>query len=126
MINKIQLPILITGASGFIGSNLLRLFVSKKIKVNIILRKKSNLWRVRDIIHKTNLYHADLNDKKNLSKIIKKIKPKSIFHLAAYGAYSHQDEMRLIKSSILDATTNLIYECKKFKFNIFINTGSNS
>ena len=33
MINKIQLPILITGASGFIGSNLLRLFVSKKIKV---------------------------------------------------------------------------------------------
>ena len=49
-----------------------------------------------------------------------RIKPKSIFHLAAYGAYSHQDQMELIKSSILDATVNLINECKKFKFNIFI------
>ena len=31
-----------------------------------------------------------------------------------------------IKKSILDATYNLINECKKYKFNIFINTGSSS
>ena len=124
--NKIQQPILITGASGFIGSNLLRFFISKGIKVNIILRKKSDIWRIKDIIGKTEVFYTDLREKENLRKVIQKIKPKSIFHLAAYGAYSHQNHVDVIKSSILEATTNLIYECKKFKFNIFINTGSNS
>ena len=126
MLSKIQQPILITGASGFIGSNLLRFFVSKDIRVNIILRKQSNIWRIKDVINKSKVFYVDLRDKENLDRIIEKIKPKSIFHLAAYGAYSHQDQMELIKSSILDSTINLINECKKFKFTIFINTGSNS
>ena len=126
MLNKIQHPILITGTSGFVGSNLLRFFVSKNIKVNIILRKKSNIWRIKDIINETKIFYVDLREKEKLSKIIQKIKPKSIFHMAAYGAYSYQDQVKLIKSSILDSTMNLVNECKKFKFNVFINTGSNS
>ena len=126
MLNKIQTPILITGASGFIGSNLLRFFISKGIKVNIILRKNSNIWRIKDIIYKTKVFYVDLQNKKNLGKIIKKIKPKSVFHLAAYGSYPHQNKLELIKSSVLDATLNLINECKKYKFNIFVNTGSSS
>jgi len=126
MLNKIEPPILITGASGFIGSNLLRFFISKGISVNIILRKKSNIWRIKDIIDKAKIFYVDLTEKENLANVIQKIKPKSIFHLAAYGAYSHQNQAMLIKSNILDATVNLINECKKFKFRTFINTGSNS
>ena len=126
MLNKIELPILITGASGFIGSNLLRFFISRDIKVNIILRKKSNIWRIKDIINRAKIFYVDLKEKENLGKIIRRIKPKSIFHMAAYGAYSYQDQVKLIKSSILDATINLVNECKKFKFNVFINAGSNS
>ena len=126
MLNKIRQPILITGASGFVGSNLLRFFISKGIKVNIILRKKSDIWRINDIIDKTKVFYADLREKEKLKKIIKQIKPKSIFHMAAYGAYPHQKEVKKIKSSILGATINLVNECKKFKFNVFINTGSNS
>ena len=126
MLNKIQKPILITGASGFIGSNLVRFFVSRGVKVNIILRKKSNIWRIKDIIEKTKVFYVDLRERKKLSQVIRKIKPKTIFHLSAYGAYPHQRQVKLIKSSILDATVNLVNECKKFKFKIFINTGSNS
>ena len=44
MKNKIALPILITGASGFIGSNLLRGLIKKNIVCNIIIRKKSQLF----------------------------------------------------------------------------------
>jgi len=126
MLNKIQYPILITGASGFVGSNLLRFFISKGIKVNIILREKSNIWRIKDIIDDAKIFYVDLKEKEKLGKIIQKIKPKSIFHMAAYGAYPNQDKVKLIKSSILDATMNLVNECKKIKFNVFINTGSNS
>ena len=64
--NKIQQPILITGASGFIGSNLLRFFISKGIKVNIILRKKSDIWRIKDIIGKTEVFYTDLREKEKI------------------------------------------------------------
>ena len=45
-------PILITGAAGFIGANLVRYFVSKGIKINILIKKTSNTWRLRDILNK--------------------------------------------------------------------------
>ena len=119
-------PILITGAAGFIGSNLTRYFISKGIKVNIIIKRSSNTWRLNDIIAKTNVHYADVSDKNKIKKIIKKIKPKTIYHLATHGGYSDQNNLDKIKNSILDATYNLINECKKYKFNIFINTGSSS
>ena len=126
ILKNIKQPILITGATGFVGSNLLRFFVSKNIKVNILIRKSSNLWRINDILHKTNFYYVDLSDKFKLSKKIKDIKPKTIFHLAAHGAYSSQNNMDTIKSTVLDGTINLLNECSKYRFNSFINSGSSS
>ena len=119
-------PILITGAAGFIGSNLARHFVSKGIKVNIIIKKTSDIWRIKKIIKYLNVFYADIGDQKKIKKIIKEIKPKTIFHLAANGAYSDQNDLKKIKRSILDSTFNLINECKKYKFRTFINTGSSS
>ncbi len=119
-------PILITGAAGFVGSNLVRYFVSQGIKIHIIIKKNSNLWRIKDLMSKTHVHYSDLNNKTNIKKIIKKIKPKTIFHLATNGAYSDQNNLIKIKESIFDSTFNLINECKKYKFNIFINTGSSS
>ena len=126
ILKNIKQPILITGATGFVGSNLLRFFVSKNIKVNILIRKSSNLWRIKDILHKSNFYHVDLNDNIKLAKKIRKIKPKTIFHLAAHGAYSSQNNMDTIKSTVLDGTINLLNECSKYNFNVFLNTGSSS
>ena len=119
-------PILITGAAGFVGSNLTRYFVSRGIKVNIMIKRSSNTWRLNDIIKKTNVHYTDISDINSVRKIIKKIKPKTIYHLATHGGYSDQTDLVKIKKSIIDATYNLINECKKYKFNIFINTGSSS
>lgn len=124
--NIFKQPILITGASGFVASNLVRYFVSKNIKVNLLLKRNTNLWRIKDIIHKTNYFYLDLGDEKDVKKIIKKIKPKIIFHFAAHGAYSNQIDLYNIKKSILDGTLNLLNECKKYGFESFINTGSSS
>ena len=119
-------PILITGAAGFVGSNLTRYFVSRGIKVNIMIKRSSNIWRLNDIIKKTNVHYADISDINSVKKIIKKIKPKTIYHLATHGGYSDQTDLVKIKKAIIDATYNLINECKKYKFNIFVNTGSSS
>tara|TARA_B110000238_G_scaffold139213_1_gene150114 strand:- start:2902 stop:3834 length:933 start_codon:yes stop_codon:yes gene_type:complete len=122
----LKYPILITGAAGFIGSNLTRHFVSRGINVHILIKRSSNIWRLNDIINKTNVHYADVGDKNKIKQIIKKIKPKTIYHLAAHGGSSDQNDLDKIKKSILDSTFNLINECKKYKFNIFINTGSSS
>ena len=128
MKSKIYQPILITGSTGFIGSNLLRYFVKNKIHTNIIIRKNSKLWRIKDIIKSKHIsvHYSDLNNTKKISSIIDRIKPKSIFHLATYGAYSFQSNEDLIKKNILDCSINLLKSCEKYKFKIFINTGSNS
>lgn len=122
----LKYPILITGAAGFVGANLVRYFTSQGVKVHILIKKNSNLWRLKDIIDKTNVHYCDLNNRSNVKKIIRKIKPKTIFHLATHGAYSDQNNLDEIKKSIFDSTFYLLNECKKYKFNIFINTGSSS
>ncbi len=128
MKNKIALPILITGSSGFIGSNLLRHLIKKNIVCNIIIRKKSNTWRIKDLLKNkyVKVHYCDLGNKKNIYKIIDNIKPKTIFHLATYGAYSFQSDEELARKNIVDNSINLFKACNKNSFKIFINTGTNS
>lgn len=119
-------PILVTGGTGFIGANLVRNLTLQYSDINLIIKSNSNTWRIDDISDSIRIYHSNLNDFKNVEKIINDIKPKTIFHLAAYGAYHYQKDMNLIKMINLDCTINLLKACEKYGFNIFVNTGSNS
>ena len=126
MIKKLNKPILITGPSGFIGSQITRKLLKKNNNVHIIIRKSSNIWRINDIINQTKYHEVDITNKSRLINIVSKIKPYKIFHLATYGAYSYQNELDKIKHNILDGTSNLLEACLQNDFKIFINTGSNS
>ena len=126
LIKEIKQPILLTGATGFLGANLLHFFVKNNVQIHIIIREQSNLWRIKNIINKTHKHIVDLEDFNKIKRVIKKIKPKTIFHLATYGAYPYQNNFEKIKKINFDALINLIKECSKYDFNIFINTGSSS
>ena len=122
----IDQPILITGAAGFIGSNLLRKLIKKNYHVHVLLSKNSNLWRIKQLKKNSSFHFVDLEKEIEIEKIIKKIKPKTIFHLAAHGAYSYQKNKIKIKKVNFDATVSLIENCKIFGFTKFINIGSSS
>ena len=124
--NTISSPILVTGSSGFIGANLIRRLLNDGYNLNLILREQSKTWRIDDIMHNTSIHRVDLTHAKDVDRVVKEIKPKTIFHLATYGAYPYQKDVKKIKNIILDGTINLVNACKKVGFNIFINTGSNS
>lgn len=117
---------LITGSTGFIGSVLLRTLLERGEKVDIILRKQSKTWRIKDLLSNVTIYYSDLSSLEDLQKIVKKSQPTIIHHLATNGAYSNQDNAnKIIKTNIL-GTWNLLQAANEVDYDLFVNTGSSS
>ena len=78
--------VIVTGGSGFIGSNLVNFLIKKKyFVVNIDKLTYSSNKYFSDIRNKKNykFLRLDINNKNKLTKIISKFKPSAVFNLAA-------------------------------------------
>ena len=117
---------LVTGSTGFVGANLTRHLVKNGFEVHVIVRKKSNLWRIDDIKKKIHIHYVNLNQSKELKKLLEKIDPNFIFHLAAYGAYSWQSELKKMIKTNLEGTMNLLDASLDIDYECFVNAGSSS
>ncbi len=118
--------ILITGATGFIGSNLLRYFIKKGADIYIFTRKESDKWRIKDVLSRVKEFRVDLTDKDGLSKIVARISPQIILHTAVYGNFPDHSDSRRIMDVNLKGTVNLIDSCRGIDFELFVNSGSSS
>jgi len=117
---------LVTGASGFIGSMLVRRLVNEHNKVHLILRSQSKPWRIDKLLDKVKIHISDLSQVSDLISIMKEVKPNIIYHLATNGAYSYQkDADQIIKTNIV-GTWNLLQACNSIGYDLFVNTGSSS
>lgn len=95
--------ILITGSSGFIGSFILDYLKNRKIKCFGVDKKYNNYLRLK------NFEKVNLLNKKKLSKIFKKIKPKYVIHLAAESGLNkcHKNRVKAYKNNV-ESTFNLL------------------
>ena len=73
--------ILITGANGFLGSAITKLGLRKGYKVNIFIRKDSNITNLKPILSKLKIYYGNLEDIESLDQPIRD--SDIIFHVAA-------------------------------------------
>ena len=99
---------LITGITGQDGSYLTEFLLKKNYKVHGTIRrvaledKTHRLWRLKKLLNKITLHAASLESYASMVKIIQKIKPTEVYHLAAqsYVDYSFRDEFSTLNINI--------------------------
>lgn len=93
--------IVVTGATGYIGSNLVRKLVNEKNEVYIVVRKNSVSDLLGDIKNKINVFVYD-NNIENLIEFFINTKPDVVYHLASLFIAEHNfnDIDNLIDSNI--------------------------
>ncbi len=118
--------VLITGGTGFVGANLARRLLNEGHAVHLLLRPSFADWRIRGIRREMELHEVDLANATALAEEVGEIRPDWVFHLAAHGAYSWQNDRAEIIGTNFLGTVNLVEACLKTGFETFIHTGSSS
>ena len=101
--------ILITGSSGFIGSNFIRYFLKNNIKFFGVDKNKNSYFKFKSF------KKIDLYNKIAVFKLFKKIRPKIVIHLAADSGlnYCHLHKENSFRNNVV-STFNLLEACRKF------------
>ena len=116
--------IIITGANGFIGSNLARQFLKNGYDVHIIVRRSSDLWRIEEIMSEVNVFYVTRSSKVEFSDIFLLVKPD--FLINAIGA----DQKKNIKDEAstwlgnIDSLINITSALKNWPSTFLIQLGS--
>ena len=97
-LKSLEGPILVLGASGFIGANLFKMLLSKREDVYGLCRREKG-WRLNDI-QSENILFADVNDSVALQNLINTISPKTVFDFISYGAYSFEEKHEIKQKNI--------------------------
>ncbi len=105
------LRVLITGITGMVGSHLAEYILCNHPSAEVygLIRWRSPLDNIRDILSKVNLYQGELRDLNSLVLLLQKIRPDLIFHLAAqsYVTSSFNAPADTIHTNVI-GTTNLL------------------
>ena len=126
-LNSLKGPVFILGAGGFIGINLLNSIIKYRDDAYGVSLNPKNNWRfMANKIPSNNLISCNLNDINQVRELINQYKPRTVFNLAAYGAYSRQKEYKTIYSTNFNANIDFIEILKEYRFSAYINAGSSS
>lgn len=100
--------ILVTGATGFLGAELIRQLTAQQLKVRAIKRSTAN---VPDLIKDNSLVEwriADINEPETLADAFEGVT--QVYHCAAFISFDPKDKARLLKVNI-EGTANVVNLC---------------
>jgi len=123
-IRALQGPILVAGASGFVGANLFHMIHAYRRDVFACVKREKG-WRLASVSDEF-VIEADLNDSAETRNLVSSIQPRTIFDCIAYGAYSFEKDSRLIYQTNFQSIINLISEIGDRPFAAYVHAGSSS
>lgn len=80
---------LVTGATGHIGSHLVRSLLENDAQVAVLLRPTSDAWRIEDVLPRLQTITGDVSSICEADRLIHGFAPEVVFHLAWYGVSKH-------------------------------------
>lgn len=75
----------VTGASGHLGSHLVRHLAQQGAEVHALVRPTSDLWRIEDVLPRISLISGDMADVTSFSGALKETQIDTVYHLAWHG-----------------------------------------
>ncbi|VWX32686.1 NAD(P)-dependent oxidoreductase [Limnobacter sp. 130] len=115
---------LLTGATGFIGSNLARQLVNHGWHVHVLVRGDSKLDALKDIqtsIH----FHQVTENIENLADTLREIQPTCVFHIASLFLAQHTpNQINQLVQSNVNFPTQLLEAMRLAGVKRLINTGT--
>ena len=114
--------ILLTGATGFIGSHLLEKLLKESYNVIVLKRSFSDTWRIKHLLIKVKKYDID---KISLETVFKENKIDCVIYLATYYRKKHskEDVVNMIDTNI-KFPSELLEQMRLSSVKYFINTGT--
>jgi nucleoside-diphosphate-sugar epimerase/glycosyltransferase involved in cell wall biosynthesis len=123
-IRQLQGPILVLGASGFIGANLLRRLMEDREDVYGTATRLP-AWRLEGL-PREHVLVTDLLIDSNLDAMLEAVKPRTIFDCIAYGAYSFETDRELIYRTNFNLISRLLCRLDPRNLSCYVHAGSSS
>lgn len=123
-IRKLQGPILVLGASGFVGANLFRSIL--RVRSDVVgTTSRSPAWRLEDLDSK-NVRTLDLLVDPNLDALLDEVRPRVVFDCVAYGAYPFEADPRRIYETNFNFVSRLVERLASRGIACYVHAGSSS
>jgi len=110
--------ILLTGATGFLGSHLLKRLLKENYNVIVLKRSFSNTFRIADHLTDIKIYNIDLI---NLEDVFKENKIDTVIHCATNYGRNNESHLNILQSNLILPLTILQFSIK-YNIKTFINT----
>jgi nucleoside-diphosphate-sugar epimerase/glycosyltransferase involved in cell wall biosynthesis len=123
-IQNLRGPILVLGASGFIGRNLYGMIEAMRSDVFAVVQHEKS-WRMVDV-PEDRIIAVDLTDPVATRNLVMNTRPQTILDCAAYGAYSFERDPAKIYQTNFQSLVNLVELCAEANVRAYVHAGSSS
>jgi nucleoside-diphosphate-sugar epimerase len=119
-------PVVVTGATGFVGANICRHFLARKAQVIGIEGPSMQRWRLPDD-PSFRVVTVDLRDEGAVRRFLADAQPEVVINCAAYGAYSNQTNVPQVYEVNVNGVRHLLEGLRQVRgLRAFIQAGSSS
>ena len=118
--------VLVTGAAGFIGSNLVRRLVAEGARVHALVRPDGDLSRLDDVRDRLHVQAADLRDGHALQAAVRRAAADVYFHLAAGGVLGRTGRADELLEVNAGGTAALLSAVEPLPWSRFVHVGGSS